>query len=113
MDKELGGEAMKRALLVMFVVSLISIPLFGADRGVHQSAALTNVRALSLEHAVGSWRMQIKCDQGVGTISMIDRGQQPVYRGEGCFADWSQEELKATYQSMIPNEAVLELIQLG
>jgi hypothetical protein len=104
---------MKRALLVMFVVSLISIPLIGANSGVHQSAALTNVRALSLEHAAGSWRMQIKCDQGVGTISMIDSGQLPVYRGEGCFTGWSQEELRATYLSMIPNEAVLELIQLG
>jgi hypothetical protein len=99
---------MKRALLLILVVSLISIPLFGA-----KSAALTNVRALSLEHAAGSWRMQIKCDQGVGTISMIDGGRQPVYRGEGCFADWSQEELEATYQSMIPSESVLELIQLG
>jgi hypothetical protein len=104
---------MKRALLLIFVVSLVSIPLFGANSGVHQSAALTNVRALSLEHAAGSWRMQIKCDQGVGTISMIDRGQQPIYRGEGCFADWSQDELKATYQSMIPSESVLDLIQLG
>ena len=104
---------MKRALLVVFVVSLISISLFGANGGVHQSAALTNVRALSLEHAAGSWRMQIKCDQGVGTISMIDSREQPVYRGEGCFAGWSQDELKATYQSMIPSEAVLELIQLG
>ena len=104
---------MKRALLVMFVVSLISIPLFGANSRGHQSAALTNVRALSLEHAAGSWRMQIKCDQGVGTISMIDSGQQPVFRGEGCFTGWSQQELRATYLSMIPSEAVLELIQLG
>jgi hypothetical protein len=39
---------------------MISISLFGANGGVHQSAALTNVRALSLEHAAGSWRMQIK-----------------------------------------------------
>jgi hypothetical protein len=44
---------------------------------------------------------------------MIDSGQQPVYRGEGCFTGWSQEELRATYLSMIPNEAVLELMQLG
>jgi hypothetical protein len=79
-DMELEGQAMKRALLVVFVVSLISISLFGANGGVHQSAALTNVRALSLEHAAGSWHMQIKCDQGVGTISMIDSREQPVYR---------------------------------
>jgi hypothetical protein len=57
--------------------------------------------------------MQIRCDQGVGTISMIDSGRLPVYRGEGCFVGWSQDELKATYLSMIPNEAVLELMQLG
>ena len=49
----------------------------------------------------------------VGMISMIDSGQQPVYRGEGCFPGWSQDELKANYLSMIPNEAVLELMQLG
>ena len=104
---------MKRSLVLILVFSLISLSLFGANSGVHQSAALTNARALSIEHAAGAWRMEIKCDQGVGTISMIDGGQQPVYRGEGCFSGWSQDELKATYQSMIPNESVLELMQLG
>ena|SRR5438552_14274545 len=104
---------MKRSLVLIFVVSLVSVSLLGANSGVHQAAALTNVRALSVEHTAGAWRMQIKCDQGVGTISMIDGGQSPVYRGEGCFAGWSQDELKATYQSMIPNESVLELMQLG
>ena len=104
---------MKRTLVLIFVVSIISLPLFAGDSGTHRSAALTNARALSLEHVVGSWRMQIKCDQGVGMISMIDTEQRPIYRGEGCFAGWSQDELKATYQSMIPNDAVSDLIQLG
>jgi hypothetical protein len=104
---------MKRTLVLIFVVSIISLPLFAGDSGTHRSAALTNARSQSLEHVAGSWRMQIKCDQGVGTISMIDIEERPIYRGEGCFAGWSQDELKATYQSMIPNEAVLDLMQLG
>ncbi len=76
---------------------------------------VTNSRVLSLEHSDGMWRMLIRCDEGVGTISFVDTGKQTFYRGGGCFSSWSQEQMSATYTALIPKDdsPALELPQLG
>jgi hypothetical protein len=104
-----GEEAMKRAVVMMLVVSLSAMSLFAAER----SPRLSNPRVLSLEHAQGAWRMQIKCEEGTGSIWLMDAANVQVYRGEGCFSTWSQERLSATYQSLLPIESRFELLQLG
>ncbi|HEV8658456.1 MAG TPA: hypothetical protein VGS96_07485 [Thermoanaerobaculia bacterium] len=97
---------MKRAIVATLVLSLCALPLFA------KGEPLTSARCVSLEHVQGGWRMEIKCDQGAGAISLMDAGQ---YRGEGVFAKWSQEQMRSTYGSLIPKESgpAFELMQLG
>jgi len=98
---------MKRAVLFVLVVSLVALPMFGASK-----QKLTTARCASLEHVAGGWRMVINCDQGKGAIVMLDAGKQ--YRGSGVFAGWSQEQMNATYQSLLPTDySRFELLQLG
>lgn len=59
-----------------------------------------------------AWRMEVECDEGRGAITLLENG---VFRGDGLFLGWPQEELAATYQALLKkdDEAPLELIQLG
>jgi hypothetical protein len=100
---------MKRALVTTLVFSLFAFPLLA------QSEESTNFRCVSLEHVRGEWRMEIKCEQGVGTISLADVGARSVYRGEGVFSSWSQQKMAALYESLVPqdNAPAVELLQLG
>jgi beta-lactamase superfamily II metal-dependent hydrolase len=98
---------MKRVVLSILILSLVALPMFGASK-----QKLTTARCASLEHIAGGWRMVVNCDQGKGAIVMLDTGKQ--YRGSGVFAGWSQEQMNATYQSLLPTEnSPFELLQLG
>jgi len=56
--------------------------------------------------------MEINCDLGEGAIVMLDTGKQ--FRGNGVFAGWSQEQMNAMYQSLLPADNFrIELLQLG
>ncbi len=97
---------MTRAVVAMLVLSLCAFPLFA------RGEQLTSAKCVSLEHIQGGWRMEIKCDQGAGAISLMDAGG---YRGEGVFSKWSQEQMSATYGSLVPKDSgpAFELMQLG
>jgi hypothetical protein len=98
---------MKRAVLGILILSLVALPMLGADK--HK---LTTAQCASLERVAGGWQMQINCKEGRGAIVMLDADRQ--YRGNGIFAGWSQEQLSATYQSLLPAEnSRFELLQLG
>jgi hypothetical protein len=98
---------MKRVVLSILILSLVALPMFGASK-----QKLTTARCASLEHIAGGWRMVVNCDQGKGAIVMLDTGKQ--YRGSGVFAGWSQEQMSAAYQSLLPTEnSRFELLQLG
>jgi len=98
---------MKRAVLALLILSLIALPTFAQDK-----LNITKGRCASLERIAGGWRMEINCDQGKGAIVMLDTGKQ--YRGSGVFAGWSQEQMKAAYQSLLPTDySRFELLQLG
>lgn len=97
---------MKRTAVTVFVVSLFTLSLFAGE---------SKARCISLEHVSGAWQMSIQCDQGVGTITLVDTAGRNVYRGDGIFSSWSQEQLGAMYQSLIPHDrsSSIELLQLG
>jgi hypothetical protein len=99
---------MKRTVVTMLVISLFALPMFAQD-------PVAKARCVSLEHVRGAWRMQISCERGDGAISLADTSEQKSYRGDGLFATWSQDDLRAMYQMLIPKEsgAAFELMQLG
>jgi hypothetical protein len=98
---------MKRAVLIVLVLSLVALPMFGASK-----QKLTTARCASLEHIAGGWRMEVNCEQGKGAIVMFDAGKQ--FRGNGVFAGWSQAQMNAMYQSLLPTDnSRIELLQLG
>ncbi len=58
--------------------------------------------------------MEIQCDQTKGAILMIDAARDVQYVGAGGFRGWSQSELKAMYQSLVPRaDSNLVMLQLG
>jgi hypothetical protein len=90
----------------MLVVSLVALPSL---------AGQSKAQCVSLEHVRGAWQMQIKCDQGTGSITLVDAHGAKMYRGSGIFRHWSQQQLETMYQSLIPKDETssIELIQLG
>ena len=100
---------MKRAALAVLILCIAALPTFGAEK-----QKLTAPHCASLERISGGWRMVVNCEEGKGAIVMLDSQKEMQYRGEGMFANWSQERLNATYQSLIPKaDAAFELMQLG
>ena len=95
---------MKRSVITVLIISLVALPLFAAG---------SKARCVALEHVRGAWRMQIRCEQGVGAISVSDTSATKTYSGEGIFSEWSQKELGTMYDSLVPQEEGLELMQLG
>jgi hypothetical protein len=97
---------MKRSVVIVLAVSLFALPLFAAG---------SKAQCVSLEHVRGAWRMQIRCEQGVGAIALTDTSSTKSYSGEGVFSNWSQEQLGAMYESLVPrdSDAATELMQLG
>ena len=103
---------MKRAALGVLCL-LIALPGFAGSAG-ERKMPLTMQRCVSLEHTRNGWRMQILCREGKGVIVLDDASETRHYRGTGIFAESSQEELGATYQSLIPrDDSPFELMQLG
>jgi hypothetical protein len=98
---------MKRVVPFVLALSLVALPMFGATK-----QKLNTARCASLEHIAGGWRMEIHCEQGKGAIVMLDSGKQ--FRGNGVFAGWSQEQMNAMYQSLLPaDNSRIESLQLG
>ena len=60
-----------------------------------------------------AWRMEVQCDEGAGGITLLDDN---VYRGDGFFLGFSQEDLAAAWseaQKKPDEEPPFELMQLG
>ena len=89
-------------------------------------AGLTNAVVRSLERSAirmrgsgatqSAWRMEIDSDAGKGAIILIDLPSgEAVYRGDGTFLGWSQQQLAAAYQGLRtePDEPQFEVHQLG
>ena len=93
-----------RAIVTMLLISLMAV----------SAVAQTKAQCIALEHARGAWKMEIHCDQGNGAIVLIDRDGAKMYRGEGVFSNWSQQQMDEMYQSLIPEDTEkTELLQLG
>jgi hypothetical protein len=103
---------MKRAALGLLCL-LIALPGFAGSKAPRKTP-LTMQRCVSLEHSAKGWRMRIMCLEGEGMIVVQDAPGASQYRGSGVFAGSSQEELAATYQSLVPEDELrLDLMQLG
>jgi hypothetical protein len=47
---------------------------------------------------LSSWRLSVACDQGAGTVTRIEPAAgDALYRGDGIFLGWSQDDLKSVY----------------
>ena len=100
---------MRRATILLLAVSLLAVPSFAGD-----SHKVTSARCVSLERITGAWRMEIECDKTAGSILMLDSGPSVQFVGQGMFRGWSQSELSALYQSLVPRaESNVVMIQLG
>jgi hypothetical protein len=100
---------MKRATVFLLVLSLLAVPSFAGTN--HK---VTSARCVSLERLTGAWRMEIECDSTTGAILMLDTGHNLQFVGLGMFKGWSQSELSALYQSLVPKaDSNLVMIQLG
>ena len=100
---------MKRATFAVLILCLAALPMLGAEK-----QKLTAPHCASLERISGGWRMVISCEEGKGSIVLLDSQKAMQYRGEGMFASWSQERMNAIYQSLIPKvDVTFELLQLG
>lgn len=63
-----------------------------------------------------SWRLEIVCAEGAGSIVRVDSDpQQTHWRGDGVFLGWPAERLAAAYQALLPRDETPEfqLNQLG
>ena len=87
------------------------------------TSMLTNAMVRSMERVPirtresnvtrSAWRMEVQCDEGDGAITLVD---DAIYRGDGLFLGWPQEELAAawtTAQKKPDDEPPFELMQLG
>jgi hypothetical protein len=51
---------------------------------------------------LAAWRMHVSTPGGPGAIMLVETNVGAVFRGEGMFLGWTQENLAAAYQALIP-----------
>ena len=73
------------------------------------------IRVREVGSTVSAWQMIVDSPNGSGTITMIDAVGHLLYRGDGIYFGWPQEQLAAEYQrlNVPPDEPTFELAQLG
>src|SRR5476651_734553 len=91
-------------------------PLFARAGG--RTKTVTMAYCVSLVQTVNGWRMEIECREGKGAIVLADARGRKQYSGSGIlaevFAEWSQEQVDAMYQSLIPRDYTpFQLAQFG
>ncbi len=65
---------------------------------------------------LSAWRLFVTSDEGPGSIVLIESGDDDrFYRGEGVFLGWSQADLAAAWEALLPRPAPPEEppLQLG
>jgi uncharacterized damage-inducible protein DinB len=80
-----------------------------------RSLQRTPIRLRENAATVSAWQLIVDTERGNGTITLIDVTGRPVYRGDGAYFGWSQEQLAAEYQRLNkpPGGPAFELAQLG
>ncbi len=80
-----------------------------------RSLQRTPVRVREMGATVSAWQMIVDSERGAGTITLLDVAGKPLYRGDGSYFGWTQEQLGAEYQRLNkpPDEPTFELAQLG
>jgi len=75
----------------------------------------TPIRSRELAVTLSAWRLFVLADEGEGTITRIETGNAPLFRGEGVCLGWTQERLAAAYDALRPRDDAPnpEVMQLG
>ena len=73
------------------------------------------VRLRESAHTQSAWRLSVDSDDGAGAITLLESGGERLYRGDGVFLGWPQEQLALVYQTLnvVEDEPRFELHQLG
>ena len=88
----------------------------GMLEAVIRSLERSRIRTRESEITRSAWKMEVACDAGAGTITLVETSAgQPLYRGDGLFLGWSQEQLGLLYLRLQSgnDEPPLEMLQLG
>ena len=48
-----------------------------------------------------AWQMDVETGDGIGTITLVESGEAPIWRGGGAFLGWPPERLEATYRETL------------
>jgi hypothetical protein len=82
-----------------------------ANGMVMRSLERTPIHKRESGATLSAWRMVIDCEQGRGTITLVDN---TAWRGDGAFLGWGQKELAAAYQALaVSDESQKDLQQWG
>src|SRR5437870_3914593 len=65
-----------------------------------RSLQRTPVRVRETGATVSAWQLIVDSERGTGSITLIDAGGQSLYRGDGAYFGWTQEQLAAEYQRL-------------
>lgn len=73
----------------------------GLTNAVVRSLERTPIRTRESNVTRSAWRMEVECDSGTGTITLLDEG---LHRGDGLFLGWPRERLAATYEALVAGD---------
>jgi len=66
---------------------------------------------------LSAWRMNVTSPSGPGAIVLVETNVGAVFRGEGLFLGWNQDDLGAAYRTLVPkprtDEPTMDGPQLG
>ncbi|HXX31473.1 MAG TPA: hypothetical protein VEJ89_12285 [Myxococcaceae bacterium] len=57
---------------------------------------------------LSAWRMNVTSPSGPGAIVLVETNVGAVFRGEGLFLGWNQDDLGTAYRALIPKPAADE-----
>lgn len=83
---------------------------------VAQPLERVNVRTRASQVTLSAWRLEASSPAGRGSIVLLEPpAEESIYRGEGIFLGWTQQQLARAYQALAPksDEPAPDLPQLG
>jgi hypothetical protein len=95
-----------------------STDAFGFTGLVASSLERVPVHPAHGEATPSAWRMEIKCDQGAGSIVREDSSADPShFRGDGLFVGWCEARLAELFATLVEirgaNQPSIEFLQPG
>jgi hypothetical protein len=70
------------------------------EQYVVRSLERVAIRLRESTFAQPAWRMTIVSEEGSGAITLVDSPAGGLFRGEGIFLGYTQDQLRKTYDSL-------------